>query len=1283
MIAINRAPVAPALSVLHAAETPLPAVETSQAHAAPQPAFPTQPQGLAHNSRSLRALRMDGLAGPSSESKTRVKRHAGSVTEESPASAAGAGGLFPVVADAQDADKRLQKNLMRWLHSGTAPDNAVPKKASIAPFISLYNDAIKEPALQAWFKSTGFKPATIRVLDDAVVGIVVREGKETFQRFTATDGSGWGQVGLRVSALQRILSPNNRGIPIATGAAQANIPLTVLLEFYGVAPPHNEKAAPLLGKQLKRGGWPQISQAQRDQWEAQFKQQRRSHEDSALRGRLSELLQPLVEGKGDNDTLNLKELSLVAAPGSTLDQRSKKPRERFLKFLASPRFEAFLHKAGFQRQDGEFRRHEYRLSDGDLQARDGAGQWVSLRRAFDDEVGKLSGWESAQEQAAARTMGAELESLVVLSKKIGDALYSTRTYDARQVMAHYALDVPQTVGQMRAALSGFNVKLPNPPLAGNYASMTPYGQGTEALSDASSQTFRSASTQVMALFKDFSPASSGFQSFPDPDSQLAAFLDSPGATALADTIAKSLKLFAVADGQALTRADRHQVLATALKFSVNAPVPGLPGVVAGYDLYQPANRGRTLKEVRGDVERHLADKGVDPKVLALMAHLYLAQAAPEMLIKRDPGLAAEPLNVLNPDPGAIKVGSTAWMNLRLASAMAGDSRLNLQQALALARQESAGPNQEKLIKALGARALLDWGVMVGVYPATSDRTYSSTDYEAASNAFTERENTTRGAFEVLTGEPPTRASVLVKQLALLFPEMTEEEIRTAKLDLITDEPYDPRNHGHLETRQPLLVDFILAGQAEDESFWLKLSSSLDALFIGDKKYNFNHPAISQATFFQRISQLPPIAPLVEPAVDKYIADIRKAQATAMKLAFAELPLKQRMALESSNEIQFFSLRTGTGERLEKDKAPDSNVANKRGTHGLLMRYETGQANPKYGYYEVFPNSMKMIERTDLPDNLPLGDKITKGSEPTGLGGYYQINVQDGVSLPYDFEAYRSGSVPRPGMNSQVIIEKYGSPLRGAVDKTNQRTPDTFVSSTTSKLVETMLAYGFDDKREALIDYANQPTNLEWRRAYPFPSGKNIFTAENVRTVLSLIPFVGALTDLVEGNTGEGVKGLLIDLASFVATGGLAGAKSFAKGVKLLMRFNGKPFSTVALKGAGTFLRGVFNPVESVPEILRATPNALATFALGRPFRIGSSALLPVKTFEQWRWTMGARDALFAGPGTSANHWAGSRKGFIGNQQVDAVQKQGSWYAINPLTQRPEGSPLERFVPQAS
>ncbi|WLH70869.1 hypothetical protein [Pseudomonas sp. FP2309] len=1275
MTTISRPPVAPVSFVPQVPEAPIIAVGGARDDTVPQHSSPTRPQRPLHDSRSLRAVLLDGLADPLREPQNRVQRHA--------AKAVGAGERFPTVAETSDADKKLQKNLNRWLRTGNPPDNAVPKKASIAPFIALYNAALKDSRLQAWVESKGFKPETVRVLDGAVVGIVVRDGKETFQRFSATDGSGWGQVSTQVSALQRILSPNNWGIPLGIGAAAANIPLIVLLDFYGVQAPRNEKAMALLGKQLKGNGWPSISQAQRDQWAAQLKQQRRCKEDGAVRERLSELLQPLLEGKEDNDPLDLNGLSVVVAPGASLDQLSKKNRERFQQFLASATFQAFLDKTGFQRLGAESGAHEYRLSAGDLQMRDRAGQWVSLLRAFEDEVGKVSRGGNADAQAAARQMGAELDRLVTLSKKTGDALYSTRTYDARQAMAHYALDVPQTVGQMRAALSGFNTQLPAPPPAGNYAGMTPYGAGLGDLPGAARHILKSASKQVMALFKAFSPDPSGFQSFPDPDSQLAAFFDSPGASALADTIAKSLKLFAVADGQALPRADRHQVLATALKFSVDAPVPGLPGTVAGYDLYQPANLGRTLKQVRSDVERRLIDKGVDPKVSALMAHLYLAQSAPEMLIKRDPGLPDDPLNPLNGDPLSIKVGSTAWMNVRLASAMAGDSRLNLQQALALARQAPTGPNHEALIKMMGAQAVLDWGVMAGIYPATSDRTYSSTDYEAASKAFTEREKTTRDAFEALTREPPTQRSLLVKQLASLFPEMTEQEIRAARLDLVTDEPYDPRNHAHLETRQPLLVDFILAGQAEDASFWLKLTASFNGLFKGDKTYNFNHPQISQATFFQRISRLPTITSLVQPAVDQYLADRRKAQATAMKLAFAELPLKQRTALESSNEIQFFTLRTGTGESLEHDKAPDSKVATKRGTHGLLMRYETGQATPKYGYYEVFPNSMKIIERTDLPDDLPLGDHITRGYEPTGLGGYSPIKVQKGVTLPYDFEAYRSGTVPRSGVSSEVIIEKYGRPLRGSGDKANPRAPNTFVSSTTAKLVDTLLAYSFDGKREALLDYANQPTRLERRRAYPFASGTPIFTAENARTVLSLIPFVGALADLVEGNTRAGVQGLLIDMASLIATGGWAGVKSFAKGAKILIRFNRTPFSMAALKGAGTFLRGVFNPLESLPEIVRAGPNALKTFARGRPFRLGSSTFLPVKTFEQWRWTVGAHDTLFAPSSASDSQWAGSRKGSIGHQQVHAIQKSGYWYAINPLTQRPEGTPLEQFIPQAN
>lgn len=84
-----------------------------------------------------------------------------------------------------------------------------------------------------------------------------------------------------------------------------------------------------------------------------------------------------------------------------------------------------------------------------------------------------------------------------------------------------------------------------------------------------------------------------------------------------------------------------------------------------------------------------------------------------------------------------------------------------------------------------------------------------------------------------------------------------------------------------------------------------------------------------------------------------------------------------MALERSKDVQLYSLRQATGDDLAQDSQPDSKVSNSRGVHGVLLRYETGEAMPKYGYYEVFPNSRTMIERTDLPDTLMLDGEIKR------------------------------------------------------------------------------------------------------------------------------------------------------------------------------------------------------------------------------------------------------------------------------------------------------------------
>lgn len=1213
----------------------------------------------------------------------RSKRETATPGTETPSAGGTSRRRFPASSAAQSADVTLQKNMVHWLNTGTAKEKPIPPNASIAPFIEMYNEAIQEPAVQAWFKSRGLKLSTVRVFNNSVVGVVVVDGKETFQRFTTTDGSGWWEVSAKVSALHKVLSPSDLGIPVAPGPTQGPVSRDMVLDFYAVKPPRNEKAAPQLGKQLKRDGWPEISSAQRAQWEKQFKQLQQHNGDSAVRARLVGQLQPLLKDKQEGDKLALDEQAIVVDAGSSLDQLSKSPRKQFVDFLASADFQSFLLSAGVAGIGSE-----YRISEGDLQVLNANGRWISFQDAFDAHVEQRSGEGDASEQASARKLNEDFDLLVQQSEKTGNALYSTRRYDTRQALAFYAPDIPQTAGQMRAALAWFNTQLAPPPLAGNYAGMTPYTQTEGALSTRSLETMKTASADVMSLLKGFPGAVSFGQSFPDPDRQLADFFDSPQAIAKADEIAKALKLYGVAEGQALSQSERHQLLATALKLSVDSTMPGAQGQVAGYALYQPGNLGRSLKEVRDDVEKHLESKGVDAGLTPLLAHLFLAQSAPEMLVKADTRVPADARQAFNQDPQNVKVGSTGWLELRQGCAIAdtlsgpGSSRLmNFTQIMALSRLEASGPNQEILLKNMAAKPLLDWAVMAGVFPATTDGQYSAGDYKAAAQAFTERENKTRDAFNTLTREPPTQTSILVKELARLFPEMTEEEIRSFKLELDTDVKYDARQHAHMETRQPLLTDVILTNQVDDDPILL-LDRFVNYLVSGEKKYKFNHPKISQTTFEERIQRLPKIAPLVEPAVDQYITDTRAAQATALKLMIAQLPLEDRRALELG-KIEFFSVRKETGEALEDDQGPDSSVAKNRGTHGLLLRYETGAVTPRFGYYEVFPGSMQMVKRTDLPDVLPLGGETKMGQKSYGPFAYVRRPFQSGTEQPFDFDAYSAGSAPRAGAKSVVIIEKSATVLPAKTETPSQRAPNTFSSNKTEQIVQTLLAHSFDGKRDALLEYANQPTKLHSRRTYPFASGK-MFSSENARLMLGLIPFVGAVFDIGEGKTAAGVKGLLIDFASFVATGGLAGASRFFTGIKMLIPFSGKSFSMSGLRGAGSFFSSLFNPLDGLVDVLKAGPRAVIAsrkILMGEVARVGPGLYMPSTVFERSRWALGAKDTPYTNIAPNAGQWPGSRFGTSQNRELYAIQKNGEWYAIDSLTRRPEGAPLAQFTPQ--
>lgn len=1231
--------------------------------------------------RPLRAQLTQLKFEPASVRKTRA------IASESDAHAPVAerkAAVYPALAQAKKADSSLQKTLTHLLITHKLNADPFPPDASIRPFIDAYINAVSEPQVQAWLTSKGLDLSTARVFSDRVEGTVMVDGKKVARTFTTTDGSGWWEVSAKVSAAVKQLMPSDTGVLLPGEHTVKFRDFNAVLQFYGVEYSGPSIDAKALGIRLKKHGWPPISDQHRDQWRRRYEQLMQHNSDIDVRTQLTSRLRGLVKDRGEGDTPNLSAQYATVYPESTLAHKSHASRERFVEWLGRPAFKTFIEKSGLGGADSV-----YRISNGSLEIRDSANQWISVQVFLDDEINKVSIGGSPSEKAAIHALNNDLHQLVEMSKTTGNALYSQPLYDMRQVLAFSGLGSPETVAQINSAVGWLTAKLPPAPTQGDYAGLSPYTWAPGALSPADLNVLKGASSGPGSVVELFASHMARTDLPSDPDLQLQQFFDSPMAIAKAQALAQQLNMAEVTGGKQLSKVTRHQLLATAIKVSVSVQMPGKPGMVAGYDIYQPNNLGRTVDEVRADIERLLRNKGADANTAALIAHLWLAQAAPEFLIKPDPGLTPQAPEALKLSPGQVSVGSTAWMNLRLGCAMAeklggaGSSRgLNISEVQALTRLKPMGPEHETLIKTLGAAPLLDWAAMAGVFPKTSDGTYSAGDYRAAAQAFADRQSSTNAALQSLTGEPPSQTSLLIDQLVLLFPEMTREEIAMIKLTLVTDKPYDARNEGHLETRTPLLTEVILAGEPETDPFFVA-QKWLNTQLFGEKKYTFTHPTIFQETFEERIKQLPRIKPLVAPAVDQYLADSRRAQETVIKLMIANAPLDVRKGLESG-DVEIFTLREETGKSLAQDQGSDSKVVEKRAKQGVLLRYKNKGPEGGYTYLEMFPGSMKVSKRYLLFSTLKLDGVIEKGTVPYGPFANVPADYRKATQVDFDLQAYQTGSELRPGVRTKAIIEKFGETLPGQnesrwASSTPGAVPDSWASKKTNDIAKAIVNATFDVKRDTLLEYANAPTKLQRRRSYPFDSGK-VFTRENLRTVLSLIPFVGAIADITDGNIGAGLKGLVIDFVSFAFTGGL---KGFFSGFKTVVPFGTRAFTMTAVKGGSKILRSLFNPLDGVFDVLRVGPKALGAarqVLKGELVSLGSGLFLSTTAFEKCRWALGAYDTL-----SSQQHrdvYPGSQMGMSRGCPLYAVQIDAKWYAIDPITQAPTGAPLEDFTSDA-
>ncbi|QZC92584.1 hypothetical protein K2E96_15595 [Pseudomonas sp. ERGC3:05] len=1056
-----------------------------------------------------------------------------------------------------DADETLQTQLIAQM--GSVPDAlvTVPVRSLMSQPFDIYKRVLNQPEVLAWLRGKGFSLDSVTIGKNAVSGLVTHNGVTSHQAYTLQDTSGWWQVSARVMHALEALDPTHQGVPYVSINSQ-QISRNVASLFYGVSPPHTAEQANALVTSLE-AGWPALSAAETRNHPLRSEWSKRVINELDDRENLADALERTALGVADSRPLSLSGTEFEVSRTNPL-KRDGEARRRLAELVALPEMQGVLADLGQTLSD-----QTVRISEGHLQVlQPTLNQWL--------DVPVSDRWSQPLKDA--------LAAVVVLSEQTGNALYSDDRHDLRQVARSMGLGALDTAGQARAAAQWLRTHFPPTAPVGNYAKLLPQAWAAGTLSASDKTTLISLATDQKYGANTIGLAW-GRQIVTQVDPQETAaradpiwdeLLNTPQAQQWGRELAQALGWYKGEGDDDIDAAQRKSLLTAAIMLSVEPNVPAAQGSAAGYQFYTPANMGREMRAVRKDFEKHLIEKkGVSARAAPLVAHLFLAHAAPEFLVKPDQQESTKLPEPLRQSPDKIRVGSPTWMTVSLGSALAevwggaGASRgMSLNELGALTTLETVQPQQQALAIALGAKRVLDVGIMTGTVPRRSDGNYTPGDYQLASDGITRRSEAVEQSIVTLGTAPPTRSSLAIKALKQAFPELTDSEIET----ITVRKPATQRSLSGvgINTKWPTLVEAYATGDLHQHWF------------------SFSHPRITQAQFDARIKTLPPIADQVGGAVDHYLSNVKGAMPSLMKMSLADLPLDVRQAMEWG-EVQVYRLRRETGETQPEDAGRGSKVAENRGWHGVLLviKYEG-----KNRLLEFFPTSGTVIDRTAslAGKRLSLNEGvIEEETVPRWRSGTKTLRYLRGTQAPFDFNAYLTGEAPRNTTSSKVIISKVGASMAGAAskgsgDNRNEWVPDTFGSAKSQAIIDVILSGNYignySGHRQAFIDHANAVLPSEDNvRGYV----NRLMSKENGRALVSMISFIGPLVDIYEGNIKDGLKGLAIDTLLFIGAGGLQATRKAWNAIRFASRLNKQAFRVSVLKEGTALLRGIFNPSE--------------------------------------------------------------------------------------------------------
>lgn len=1187
----------------------------------------------------------------------RIRRESGSVEQQLSTPSWTLPAAPPANSGRASTDTTLGERLLTSMEGGYSTVE-VPANSSLAPALDIYAKVLAHPQLQAWLASKGLEMSTLTLHRDSISGYVYRDGVRTAVTFSTTDSSGWGQASVRLRSIRDVLDPADKGLPYLQ-AGESWLPHSLVLQAFGLQLPVFTEDRDELMASLRTSGLVMPAQ-QYQQLSVSLERVRQSVGDLDERAFLADQLESAVKDLPDDTPCDWStqpaQLS-VNTPLAAGDQLAQAQLKRFSK---SPAVQALIKDLMWPGQ-------LFRVSEGRFEYKAPGGGWIDLTASIN----------------GVRELDTELPELVSLSQAQGNALYSAPYCDVRQYLDNKGLGSPRTAGETRNVVRWLRAgTLPPAPPLRDYAALMARDWSPGQLTSDDKTILKARADQRFG-----GEAPRGFydldelteqQLQADPTEALEKLLNSPDALAFGEELAWDLKW----PGSPVPKAVSQQLVLAALALHADAEAPAQPGVIAGYNVYQLANMGRSFSDVRRDVEKHLQERGLDPKLAVLVAHIGLAQAAPEFLVKDV--------------PPSIRVGTPAWVELRLGAAMAdrvapGTSRgMTEEQVSELTTLAPTSEGQASLMQLHSMKLLLDWAVLNGVIPAPIDGEHPPEALKTASEAFFKQREEVNTALSAVTAMPD-RKIMAIQELLKVFPDYTASQLQAMTV-MIADGDVR-RNMPISEPRTRSLVETYMTGDLTPGK-WV-LTRDMPQAAVRPWTSPFQRipeviaPQEKRDALDARIRKLPTLDTMLQTAVNEYRQSLQTVYTTRLKLMFSELPLEDRQMLERGT-VQLYGIRGETGLPPATETTADRDAA--RGRQGTLLRAEL---DGKVNYYEVFANGT-IVKRTDLPIQLKLGDASGGRLNPMGLQGGYVTAFSGGFSLAVDYEAYAKGTEAKPGSTSKVIVGKLGGPIVGrsleAGEALQTYVPGTYASSKIHSIASRIAELNFYEADDAMLARAKGSLPLEKQR--------EVLGAEKA-ILLGLVPFVGAYQEFAAGNIGKGLFNLGLDAVGLaLGAGGRARAliragksvtpnpvggalRKLGSAVRPLTpkvawakpveSFGDRAFNF--LKATALFTSAAMNPADGYGQLVNAALKGMIKLPLlaSGATRLGKAAPHLITVEEKLRsfWLAGAWDSNAPVQSTGS-------PGVSQGVPVSAQWHRGNWYAINPETNQLFGTPLRDF-----